>query len=75
MKAMINEAIRQHGARAVYEAAHRHAAGDTKRGLERVGLVPKTMGDVWGALSEAYAQMGDADRAIENAQASARIEQ
>lgn len=72
---LIAEAIKKHGARAVYDAAHRHAYGDMARGLESVGLAPKTMRDVWDAMSSAYAHMSESDRAIENAQASSRIDQ
>lgn len=72
---LISEAIQKHGAKAVYEAAHRHAAGDRAQGLESVGLAPKTMRDVWDAISSAYAQMSEAERAIENAQASSRLDQ
>lgn len=71
----ISAAIRKHGAKAVYDAAHRHSSGDPRHGLESVGLAPKTMRDVWDAMSEAYAQMSESDRAIENALASSRLEQ
>lgn len=67
-------AIQQYGAAAVYAAAHRHAAGDTERGLRLVGLSPKTMADVWDVMSAAYAAMTDAERAIEAASASSALE-
>ena len=69
----INAAISQHGAAAVYAAAHRHAAGDA-RGLRTVGLHPATMGDVWEVMSAAYSAMTDAERAIEHASASSALE-
>lgn len=68
-------AINQHGAAAVYAAAHRHAAGDSARGLRTVGLRPATMADVWDVMSAAYAAMTDAERAIEAASASSALEQ
>lgn len=70
----IKTAISQYGAAAVYAAAHRHAAGDTARGLRTVGLQPATMADVWAAMSAAYSAMSDAERAIENASASSVME-
>jgi len=72
---LIADAIQKHGAKAVYDAAHRHAAGDKTHGLECVGLAPQTMRDVWDAMSAAYSQMSEAERAIENAQASSRLDQ
>lgn len=66
-------AISQHGAAAVYAAAHRHSGGDTARGLASVGLSAKTMADVWAIMSEAHAAMTDAERAIEAADASATL--
>lgn len=71
----IKAAINQYGAAAVYAAAHRHAAGDMARGLRSVGLRPSTMGDVWEAMSAAYAAMTDAERAIEAASASSALHQ
>ncbi len=68
------QAIRTHGAQAVYTAAHRHMGGDRKNGLPSVGVHPVTMGDVWRAMSAAYAEMGPAARAIDAAQASATLE-
>ncbi|ABM32227.1 hypothetical protein QRO08_16560 [Paracidovorax citrulli] len=68
------QAIRTHGALAVYTAAHRHMSGDRKRGLPSVGVYPVTMGDVWRAMSAAYAEMGSAAQAIDAAQSSAALE-
>lgn len=70
----VAEAIKQHGAAAVYAAAHRHAAGDAVRGLRTVGLQATSMRDVWDIISTAYALMSDAERAIENASASSDLE-
>ncbi len=69
----IAAAIQQHGAAAVYAAAHRHASGDTSRGLRSVGIQPETMADVWSAMSVAYNAMTDAERAIEAASASSDL--
>ena len=68
-------AIKQYGAAAVYAAAHRHAAGDSARGLGSVGLQPATMADVWETMAAAYGAMSDAERAIEHASASSALEQ
>lgn len=67
-------AISQYGAVAVYDAAPRHAAGDKARGLESAGIKPETMRDVWGVMGDAREAMTDAERAIENASASAALE-
>lgn len=69
----ILEAIEVYGAKAVYEAAHRHMAGDRVRGLPSVGFHPKTMGDVWAAMDAGYAGMSDSERAIEAASASSAL--
>lgn len=71
----IQKAIQEHGARAVYEAATAHMAGDTARGLASVGLSADTMGQVFAVQTEAYKQMGEADKAIDYAQAGAQLEQ
>ena len=73
-KAAIEQAIRSHGAQAVFTAAHRHMGGDYKRGLRSVGLQPVTMGDVWRTMSAAYAEIGPAAEAIDAAQAKAALE-
>ena len=53
----ISQAINQHGAVAVYTAAHRHSGGDTDRGLHSVGLRPKTRRDVWDSMVAAREAM------------------
>ena len=68
------QAIQQHGAKAVYQAATAHMAGDKANGLSKVGLAAATMGDVFAIQTEAYKQMGPADQAIDNAQATAALE-
>lgn len=68
------QAIQQHGAKAVYQAATAHMAGDKANGLSKVGLQAKTMGDVFAIQTEAYKQMGPADQAIDNAQATAALD-
>lgn len=69
-----NEAIRAHGAQAVYDAACRHTAGDIDKGLPSVGLTASTMGDVYAIQSEAYAQLGEAARAIDYAKSQASLD-
>lgn len=71
----IAKAIQLHGASAVYKAAHRHMAGDKKNGLSTVGLSVTTMGEVYDILSAAYAEMGDAARAIDYADSTATLAQ
>lgn len=70
---MIAAAIRRHGAKAVYQAATRHMS-DSKS-LHAVGLIPGNLGDVWCAQSEAYAAMSEADKAIDHADAQARLDE
>jgi hypothetical protein len=67
------EAIREHGAQAVYDAANRHMAGDKVQGLCTVGLSAKTMGDVYAIQSQAYAELGDAAKVIDYAKAQADL--
>lgn len=67
------DAIRTHGAKAVYDAASRHMAGDRVRGLASVGLSATTMGDVYAIQSAAYAELGDAARAIDYAKTQADL--
>lgn len=67
------EAIRLHGASAVYQAAYRHMGGNTARGLSTVGLSARTMADVNAILSAAYAKMGDSARAIDYADSTAAL--
>lgn len=69
----IDQAISLHGAKAVYAAASKHMAGDKINGLVSVGLTAKTMGDVFRIQSAAHAQMGEADKAIDAADASAAL--
>ena len=68
------QAIQQHSAKAVYQAATAHMAGDKANGLAKVGLTAKTMGDVFAIQTEAYKQMGPADQAIDHAQATASLD-
>jgi predicted HicB family RNase H-like nuclease len=68
------QAIQQHGAKAVYQAATSHMAGDKANGLAKVGLTAKTLGEVFAIQSEAYKQMGPADQAIDHAQATAALD-
>jgi hypothetical protein len=69
----VAQAIRALGAQAVYDAATRHMAGDVERGLQSVGLTAKTMADVWSIQSAAYAELGDAAKAIDLARAQAAL--
>jgi uncharacterized protein (DUF4415 family) len=68
------QAIQKHGAKAVYQAATAHMAGDKANGLTKVGLVANTMGEVFAIQTEAYKQMGPADQAIDAADATAALE-
>jgi hypothetical protein len=68
------QAIQQHGAKAVYQAATSHMAGDKPNGLAKVGLTAKTMGEVFAIQTEAFKQMGPADQAIDHAQAKAALD-
>ncbi len=70
--ASINAAIAEHGAAKVYAAATKHMAGQ-QPDLSSLGLRPKTLRDVYDALSEAYNQLGEADKAIDAAQTSAAL--
>lgn len=67
------EAIRKYGAQAVYTAANHHAAGNAQCGLVTVELEAKNMGDVFAIQSAAYAELGDAAKAIDYAQATAAL--
>ncbi|MGS1116044.1 hypothetical protein [Castellaniella sp. UC4442_H9] len=67
------EAIRRYGARVVYRAAYRHMAGFSS--LASVGLSAHSIADVWRIMSLAYAQLGEADRAIDHADAQARLDE
>lgn len=67
----IGDAILEHGALAVYNAAAAHMTDSAS--LHAVGLQPETLGDVNRALSVAYQRMTDAERAIENAAASSAL--
>lgn len=69
----IQGAIRQHGARAVYQAASRHMSDG--KSLMAVGLIAQTLADVWAAQSAAYAAMGEADKAIDHADVQARLDE
>lgn len=68
----VRAAIAAHGAQAVYDAATRHMAG-AKPDLCDMGLSPATLGDVYDALSSAYAELGEAARAIDAAKTSAAL--
>jgi hypothetical protein len=66
----IAAAIRQHGARKVYKIAN--AAFANRSELRKIGLLAENMADVNAVQSAAFAELGDADRAIDHAQASAK---
>lgn len=74
MTTLIQTAIQHYGARAVYAAANAKMSGDGTK-LAAMGLDTKTMGDVYAIQSEAYKQLGDADKAIDHADVSARLTQ
>lgn len=67
------DAIRKHGAQVVYDAANRQMTGEMETGLASVGLAAKTLGDVYAIQSAAYAELGDAAKAIDHAQVTARL--
>lgn len=68
----IQTAIQQHGARAVYAAANARMAGDRTK-LAAVGLVADDLAQANMIQMEAFRQLGAADRAIDHADATARL--
>ena len=66
----IQAAIREHGARKVYQVAN--AAFANRAALQEVGLSAANMADVNAVQSAAFAELGPADKAIDYAQASAK---
>lgn len=64
MDAKIQAAIQMHGARAVYAAANLRFSGDSSK-LAAMGLDAPTLADANEIQSEAFRQMGAADRAID----------
>lgn len=70
---LIQDAIHKHGAHAVYDAACRHMAGTTPD-LNSVGISPASLRDVLDVQSHAYAQLGEARKAIENAKTLAELD-
>lgn len=72
MNTKIQSAIQQHGARAVYAAANLRFAGDRSK-LAALGLAAPTLADAGEIQSEAFRQMGAADRAIDLASATSKL--
>lgn len=68
----IAAAISEHGALAVYTAAHRHSAGAAPD-LSSVGLTASTMGDVWRILDTAYSHLTEAEKAIDYAKSTSLL--
>ena len=68
----VQAAIQQHGAKAVYEAANRRFARDPSK-LAAMGLYAPTLADASEIQSEAFRQMGAADRAIDLASATSKL--
>lgn len=62
----IEAAIRQYGARKVYQAAN--AAFANRSSLQQIGLTAGNMADVNAVQAEAFRQLGKADKAIDYAQ-------
>lgn len=62
----IAAAIRQHGARKVHKVAN--AAFANRAALQTIGLHADNMADVNAVQSEAFRQLGEADKAIDYAQ-------
>lgn len=69
---MTKEAIKKHGAKAVYQAASRHMEDGVS--LASVGLSAADMAGVWAIQSEAYANMDAVEQAIDYAQAASTLE-
>lgn len=67
------ESIRKYGAKAVYDASARHMSGDRAHGLSTVELNAESMADVYEIQSAAYAELGDAAKAIDYAMACASL--
>lgn len=72
--AAINQAIRDHGAKTVYDAANRRLAGDGGKALAAVGLTAPFLPDAFAIQSAAYAQLGDAAKVIDYAKAQADLD-
>jgi len=66
----IQTAIQTHGARAVYAAANKAFAGN-RSALASMGLQVVDLSDINAIQTEAFRQLGDADKAIDFASASA----
>lgn len=69
---MIQDAIKKHGAKAVYRAASLHMEDGVS--LASVGLSAETMAGVWTIQSEAYGAMSEVEKAIDCAQAGAALD-
>lgn len=60
----VQTAIQTHGARAVYAAANKAFAGD-RSALVKMGLHVANMADINAIQTEAFRQLGPADKAID----------
>lgn len=69
----INEAIRTHGAQAVYKAAIKRMDGD-RTALAAVGLQADNLGQADQIMSAAFRQLGPAAQAIDKASAQAALD-
>ncbi len=69
---LILAAIRTHGARAVYAAANARFAGDRSK-LQAVGLIATDLATANEIQTEAFHQLGAADKAIDLASASSKL--
>lgn len=67
------DAIRQHGARAVYQAAIDRLQGNA-RPLASIGLSAPDLAEANRIMSAAFAELGPADRAIDKASAQAKLD-
>lgn len=65
----IIDAISQHGAKSVYDAASARMNGN-RHPLEAMGLVAETIGDANAIMVVAFGHMGTADRAGDLADAA-----
>lgn len=73
MSTETDNTIHVHGAPAVYRAASRWMAGYTSE-LQELGVACDSMSAAWRIMDIAHDQMDDADRAIDQAQATSELD-
>ena len=67
-------AVRAHGAKRVYDAAHSRMSG-ARMPLEKIGLVAHTIANAVQIASVAYDNLGPAAQAIDLAQTQSKLSQ